>query len=58
MTALMSVFLGLWAATLARSAKKLGIQSGTAHSDHQNVGRVCQPPVDRSPSVARHKFAD
>jgi len=43
MTALMSVFLGLWAATLARSAKKPGFQSGTANSDQQYVGRVCQP---------------
>jgi len=43
MTALMPVFLGLWAATRARPAKKLGIQSGTATSDQQNVGRVCQP---------------
>jgi hypothetical protein len=43
MTALMPVFLGLWAATRARSAKNLGFQSGTANSDQQNVERVCQP---------------
>jgi hypothetical protein len=43
MTALVSVFLGLWAATLARSTKNLGFQRGTANSDQKNVERVCQP---------------